>query len=466
MKKIFYLAFFISLCFLFNFEINAEEIDCSNSQYACMKCTYSLPINDTSKVTFIVKSDGQKLTVTKDETSISANSTLKYNYSVSNFELKEQGMLQCPSRLYYSISQTGTSYYERTYTFSFSTTNNLNYESLESQEYNQKKIYKDSEQVKTCNYSDSRYPYNFDVYTDGKKIWYDDSNSVFKIGKTDGLKIQKFIDDNGVIKDTCPNLNIFCTVSNKTCAFTDESEFGNEVSGNDTESAEDIQKQTEFLDGTQFKNLLGALKLPLGFLSAEALDIPLTINGKESATLNNDIVANNNLCSGNICSDNASYLTTQGIRNVRQYCNILYERYPNYKGGEADLENRMKECSSFDSFYKQLVAKGVINDMSEGCSILSNDLKEKLVWILDIIKIAGPILALGLGTLDFIKVLATGDADKEMKTAFKRFLIRLGAAALLFIIPLILAFLLDIFLGNQDGYDSDNPFCVNIDWNE
>ena len=234
----------------------------------------------------------------------------------------------------------------------------------------------------------------------------------------------------------------------------------------DIDSSEDIQEETDFLDGTEYLNLLGALKSPLGFLSAEALDIPLTINGNESATLNNNVTANYNLCSGTICSDNALYLTTQGIRNVRQYCNILYERYPDYQVEKTNLDKRMKECSSFDSFYKELVSRGIIADLSKGCDILSDDLKDKLVWVLDIIKIAGPILALGLGTLDFIKVLANGDADKEMKTAFKRFMTRLGAAALLFIIPLILAFLLDMFLGNQDGYDSNNPFCIKIDWDE
>ena len=93
-------------------------------------------------------------------------------------------------------------------------------------------------------------------------------------------------------------------------------------------------------------------------------------------------------------------------------------------------------------------------------------LAEKLNYFLDIIKIAGPLIALGLGTVDFIKVIANGDADKEMKNAFKKFMIRLGAAALLFIIPIIIAFLLDIFMRPDSGYESDNPFCNVIDWNE
>ncbi len=233
---------------------------------------------------------------------------------------------------------------------------------------------------------------------------------------------------------------------------------------------EETVKIQQILDGTQFKNLLGSLRPPLETLSKEKLGdsfnvlaLPLTIDGK-SATLN-DVTANDKLCSGNDCSSNALGYTEQGLKNVVQYCNILYEKYPSYKN-EQNIQKRMDECSDFYQFYGELIANGIVEDFSQGCAIFSTKLKEKLVWILDIIKIAGPILALGLGTLDFVKVLANGDADKEMKTAFKRFMTRLGAAALLFIIPLILAFLLDVFLGNKDGYDPDNPFCVYIDWNE
>ena len=53
-----------------------------------------------------------------------------------------------------------------------------------------------------------------------------------------------------------------------------------------------------------------------------------------------------------------------------------------------------------------------------------------------------------------------------MKTAFKRLSTRLIAAALLFVIPVILAFLMDTFLGNQEGYDPSNPFCSVVDWDE
>lgn len=168
-------------------------------------------------------------------------------------------------------------------------------------------------------------------------------------------------------------------------------------------------------------------------------------------------------CNDESCTNKLTYLIEQKMGDVRDYCVNIYNSFN--KNNQNSI-NRMNECISFNNFYNQLVKNGVVNDLSEGCDMLSDDLKDKLIWILNIIKIAGPLLALGFGTLDFIKVLANGDADKEMKSAFKNFSIRLGAAALLFIVPLILAFLLDMFLSNQDGYNPDNPFCIEIDWDE
>lgn len=232
----------------------------------------------------------------------------------------------------------------------------------------------------------------------------------------------------------------------------------------DVQGSDESNEDFEILDGTKFKELLGALNPPLKILAPQALNYNLIIDG-QSATLN-DVTPNDNVCNETSCSLDALGFTEKAIKDIRQYCVVLNNRADELDDDPVNFKKRKDECNGFNEFYGKLIANGIVHDLSEGCSILSDDLKNKLVWILDIIKIAGPILALGLGTLDFIKVLANGDADKEMKNAFKRFMIRLGAAALLFIIPLILAFLLDVFLGNQDGYNSDNPFCVEIDWNE
>ena len=131
-----------------------------------------------------------------------------------------------------------------------------------------------------------------------------------------------------------------------------------------------------------------------------------------------------------------------------------------------NYELRMKECISFSDFYKKGVENNIFNDYTNNCGIISEEFRLKIYFILNIIKVAGPLLALGLGTLDFIKTVASGDADKEMKNAFKRFSTRLIAAVLLFLIPFILGFLMDTFIGNEDGYNEDNPFCGIVDWGE
>ena len=166
------------------------------------------------------------------------------------------------------------------------------------------------------------------------------------------------------------------------------------------------------------------------------------------------------------CEQQIDYLVEKKIREITTYCQNKYNNF-----SASDLTNgadkgRMYECIAFNEFYSSLVSSGLVRDLSSSCKMLSNDFVDKLDWILDILKIAGPILAVGLGTLDFIKVVASGDADKEMKSAFKKFSIRIVSAILLFIVPVILAFLMDTFLGNQNGYDSDNPFCDVVEFNE
>lgn len=164
-------------------------------------------------------------------------------------------------------------------------------------------------------------------------------------------------------------------------------------------------------------------------------------------------------CDDEECKSQIEYLTEKKIREITSYCKNKYSNFSVSDLSDGPYRGRMEECIKFEEFYGSLVNNGIVRDLSNGCNIFSDDFVGILTDILDIMKIAGPILALGLGTLDFIKAIASGDADKEMKNAFKRFSTRITAAILLFIIPFILAFLMDTFIGNQNGYDADNPFC-------
>ena len=195
----------------------------------------------------------------------------------------------------------------------------------------------------------------------------------------------------------------------------------------------------------------------------ETYNINQLISGQCENGWNIETVFN---CNDEACRKSLSYVTEKKVKEIVSYCNEIYGGYTSSKLDNPSYIGRMEECIQFHTFYESLVSNGIIDDLTVDCAFLSNEFVEKLIWFLDIIKIAGPLLALGLGTLDFIRTVASGDADKEMKNTFKRFSTRLISAALLFLVPFILAFLMDMFLGNQNGYNSDNPFCDVVDFNE
>lgn len=96
-------------------------------------------------------------------------------------------------------------------------------------------------------------------------------------------------------------------------------------------------------------------------------------------------------------------------------------------------------------------------DCSGADSLLGNpEDPDSVAWllqkILNYIKILGPILIVILSSVDFVKVIVNGD-EKAMNSALKKLGLRLLFAILLFFIPLIVNFLLDIF-----GLTSD-PTC-------
>lgn len=82
-------------------------------------------------------------------------------------------------------------------------------------------------------------------------------------------------------------------------------------------------------------------------------------------------------------------------------------------------------------------------------TLLGNPKDENSVaWIvqqvLDFIKVVGPILVLVLSSIDFAKVILSGD-DKDMAAAQKKLITRLFLAGALFLLPFLTSFLLDLF---------------------
>ncbi len=103
-----------------------------------------------------------------------------------------------------------------------------------------------------------------------------------------------------------------------------------------------------------------------------------------------------------------------------------------------------------------LICDADINTTS--CNSLGNEVTAWLFKIIRFLRYAIPALLIVLSILDFIKAIAS-DSDDEMKKVTSRFTKRLIAAALIFLIPFVLDFILRMF--NIPGLNAENPFCAN-----
>ncbi len=127
--------------------------------------------------------------------------------------------------------------------------------------------------------------------------------------------------------------------------------------------------------------------------------------------------------------------------------------------GAIELININKKIEQFANTGKNpIIPPGdyPITGNQSGCAILSPAIKEKLNWVLNIIKYGGAILAIILGMLDFVKAIF-GDKEEAGKEAAKKFIKRLIAAALLFLLPLILQFFINVV--EIPGINKDDPYC-------
>lgn len=117
-----------------------------------------------------------------------------------------------------------------------------------------------------------------------------------------------------------------------------------------------------------------------------------------------------------------------------------------------------KACQKACSRLKDDVSN-ICNAAPEGgyCGSLGNKIVNWIFRIVRIVRYAVPVLLIILSILDYIKALAADD-ENEMKKVTGRFVRRLIAAALIFIIPFILDFVLRIF--DIPGLNASNPFCA------
>lgn len=146
------------------------------------------------------------------------------------------------------------------------------------------------------------------------------------------------------------------------------------------------------------------------------------------------------------CSDDDAVCISQKITTINEnentlksYCKSILAEQNFDSGTEQDC---LTDCLSIGIQIKQAkMAAGLISGDSGECGFSAR----LLVWISNIlrwIKYILPVIVIVMGIVDFIKAIAA-DKDDEMKKAQGAFVKRLIAAALVFIIPLIIEFILD-----------------------
>ena len=120
-------------------------------------------------------------------------------------------------------------------------------------------------------------------------------------------------------------------------------------------------------------------------------------------------------------------------------------------GGQKKCLDRCFNLS--DTLDDKKAGTDLVKSKSHSHCNMSNRIIKFIANILKWVKYVAPVLVIILGILDFIKAMAAQN-DDQMKKAQGKFVKRLIAAALLFIIPFIIEFVLDKF-----NLVSDDPFC-------
>lgn len=151
----------------------------------------------------------------------------------------------------------------------------------------------------------------------------------------------------------------------------------------------------------------------------------------------------------------------QGFREnynkLKDLCNNYFEnKGAAFKG--ADGKTIAFSCSSRCENLQSDRDK-ICNISPEGttCGSLGAGTVGWLMKILKIIRYIIPVLVIALSILDFITAIASSN-DDDVKKAGGKFVKRIIAAAIIFILPAILQFLFDVF--KIKGLESSNPFCM------
>lgn len=104
--------------------------------------------------------------------------------------------------------------------------------------------------------------------------------------------------------------------------------------------------------------------------------------------------------------------------------------------------------NSYDNISSLSISNSFIKYRLDDCNLDAPNDDDSVLWlldkILDYIKIGGPLIVVIMSSIDFAKVITTGDDDKLAK-AKKNLFIRLMLAAMLFFIPVLIQVIMSVF---------------------
>ncbi len=157
-------------------------------------------------------------------------------------------------------------------------------------------------------------------------------------------------------------------------------------------------------------------------------------------SLRKDIAWSNNFTLKSVSYDLNGETVEVNINNlVHPLENVVYNtgnniRYDWIFGGSNYLDTEL--------FDKDGNSSGDNNLNLDGC-IIDADTQSIIDWVLNMVRLVGIILMIVLGMLDFIKAAASGEQE-EMKKSRTKFVKRLIACVVLFLIPIIVNILLGL----------------------
>lgn len=236
---------------------------------------------------------------------------------------------------------------------------------------------------------------------------------------------------------------------------------------------DDLLANEESGPSYNFQNIYA---LPYEFVSPTVATsyIPLQLaRGVEYNLSNCYYFAQNKTSSLNVCYSFDDYLTTLETYSNKFGCeseeynekldelDVFCQKYLENNGTAIIDENGSvvaracsEKCENFD-YYTGKICGGYQDDYR--CGAIGTKLAGWILRMLKIIRYIVPVLVIILSVLDFIGAIGSNN-DDAMKKASQKFTKRIIAAVILFLLPIILQFLFDIF--KIPGLESSNPFCM------